>query len=85
VWGGGGARTAYPSPNGIYGRANMGYVPCDMDGDSFVRCEDHVGSVGEGDPMLILDLPTDTLVVSDGPELPWTVRIALDPVPEDRE
>lgn len=64
----------------IYGAPGQGYVPCVIQRRAFIRCEDRNGTSNEGDPMLVLDLPTDRLVVSDGPELSWTVEIELEPL-----
>jgi hypothetical protein len=63
----------------VYGRDGFGYLSCTMRDGTPERCEDRGGTRRDGDPRVVLDLPTDTVVVSDGPELPWTVRLALDP------
>lgn len=63
----------------IYGRERSGLVECHMREQMPERCEDRGGTEANGDPMLTLDLPTDVAVVADGPELPWTVSIALTP------
>jgi len=66
----------------VYGRPGFGHLSCTMRHGRPERCEDRVGSRDNGDPMVVLDLPTGTVVVSDGPELPWTVRVDLDEPPE---
>ncbi|HJL19947.1 MAG TPA: hypothetical protein RMH99_30060 [Sandaracinaceae bacterium LLY-WYZ-13_1] len=64
----------------IYGRPGFGFLGgCRRDADGAPeRCEDRTGSRDEGDPMVVIDRGTGRVVVSDGPELPWTVEIALD-------
>lgn len=63
----------------LYGKESSGYNKCAMNGGRLARLTDERSSAEDGDPALDVDLPENTVILSEGGDSPYKLTIRLTP------